>query len=139
MTNSHISYTQTTQTESCLDPSVVVISVGTEGTRYNHPNANVFDALQARPHIRLLCTQATEQCQLSIQDTRDAVIKCFELQSNNNGSHPIRSPHGCPCAGTVIIELADEVRVLQPEQDFHRNVIIEPHFKKHRCNWKSSI
>jgi beta-lactamase superfamily II metal-dependent hydrolase len=121
-----------------LDPSVVVISVGTEGTRYNHPNTSVFDALQKRPHIRLLCTQATEQCQPSIQDTRDAVIKCFELQSIKNGSRPIRSQCGCPCAGTVIIELGDEVRVLQPEQHFHRNVIIETYFKKHRCNWKSS-
>lgn len=46
-----------------LQPSAVVISVGTEGGKYKHPHKDVFAALSTRPHIRVLCTQATSQCQ----------------------------------------------------------------------------
>lgn len=53
---------------------------------------------------------------------------------HTNGYPVLGSKQGCPCAGTVIIELSDEVRVLQPDKTFHRQSIIEPHFKGHKCN-----
>lgn len=87
-----------------------------------------------RPDIRLLCTQATEQCREAVLDNRDAVLQQFRSQANADGYSIIGSKQGCPCAGTVIIELSDEVRVLQPEKNFHLQSIIEPHFKEHKCN-----
>jgi hypothetical protein len=117
-----------------IQPSVVVISVGSEGYKYQHPNSHVFSALFKRPDIRVLCTQATDQCQEAVLHNRDAVLQQLRSQADTNGYSVIGSMQGCPCAGTVIIELSDEVRVLQPEKKFHRQSIIEPHFKEHKCN-----
>lgn len=117
-----------------IQPSVVVISVGSEGYKYKHPNSHVFTALFKHPNIRVLCTQATDQCRNAVLDNRDAVLQQLRSQADTNGYSVIGSKQGCPCAGTVIVELSDEVRVLQPEKNFHRQSIIEPHFEEHKCN-----
>jgi len=117
-----------------IQPSVVIISVGSEGYKYKHPNSHVFNALFRRPNIRVLCTQATDQCRNAVLDNRDAVLQQLRSQADTNGYSVIGSKQGCPCAGTVIVELSDEVRILQPEKNFHRQSIIEPHFKNHKCN-----
>lgn len=117
-----------------VKPSIVVISVGTDGKKYNHPNPEVFTALHKRPHIHLLCTQATNQCQVSVLDKQNTVIDQFKAHADKNGRQFIRSNRGCPCAGTVIIELGNEARVIQPEIQFHRESIIKPHFWDHQCN-----
>ncbi len=117
-----------------LQPSVVVISVGTDNS-YGHPSSGVFTALHKRCDIRLLCTEATEQCQHLVQSERSSVIHQLELQSkkSNNEFIPMKK-QSCPCAGTVIIELGDKANVLQPEIRFHHETIIKPHFKRHKCN-----
>jgi len=118
-----------------ISPSVVVISVGSEGDKkYGHPNPDVFAALSKRPHIRVLCTQATDQCRISVLGEQASIVDKFKVYATKKGHQLILSKHGCPCAGTVIIELGDEVHVLQPEVQFHRETIIEPHFKTHKCN-----
>lgn len=123
-----------------LRPSIVVISVGTEAyEKYNHPNPHVFTALAKRPHIRVLCTQATNQCQQAVQNEKDSIVNQFKAQAVKNGDHLIPSKHGCPCAGTVIIELGEEAHVIQPEAKFHRELIIERHFKDHKCNTKERV
>lgn len=114
-------------------PSAVVISVGTVGEKYKHPHKDVFAALAKHSHIRVMCTQATNQCQISVQDKQISVIKQLDLQASNNGRERIGSKHGCPCAGTVIIELREEMNILQPSIDVHRDIIIIPHFKAHKC------
>ena len=125
--------------EALLDtikPSIVIMSVGTEGyDKYNHPNPHVFNALAERPHIRVLCTQATNQCQASVQEKRASVIKLYETQSSDSGYQIPTSKRGCPCAGTIIIELGDEARITQPDLKFHREIIIEPHFTEHKCKF----
>jgi competence protein ComEC len=126
------------ETDMLLDaikPSVVVISVGTVGEKYKHPNAHIFTALSKRPHIRVLCTQATSLCQESILSERGSVVDKFQAEATRSNQQFIlsRDAHGCPCAGTVVIELGDKTRVLLPEITFHRESIIKPHFKKHKC------
>lgn len=118
-----------------VKPSIVVMSVGTEGHVYNHPNPHVFSALSRHPHIRVLCTEATEQCQQLVQNERDSVLHRFNTEADKNGHRHFLSKKGCPCAGTIIIELDNEPHVLQPEIRFHRSLIIEPHFKAHKCSW----
>ncbi len=127
--------------DSLLDnvkPSIVVMSVGTEGHVYNHPNPHVFSALSRHPHVRVLCTQATGQCQQLVENQRDSVVHQFRAEADKNGHELFLSKKGCPCAGTVIIELGEKAQVLQPELKFHRELIIEPHFKSHQCNIKQA-
>lgn len=123
-----------------VNPSIVVISVGSEGfERYIHPHPDVFTALSKRPHIRVLCTQATNQCQHQqlVQNERDSVVNHFKAEADKKGHQFFlsNSKKSCPCAGTIIIELGNEAYVLQPEMRFHRGSVIEPHFKTHKCSW----
>lgn len=117
-----------------VDPSIVIISVGSEGQRYNHPNPSVFEAISKRPHIRLLCTQATNQCQRSVLGQKAAVTNLLKVQANKSERKLIGSNQGCPCAGTVIIELKDKAYVLQPDIQFHQEAIIKSYFTDHKCN-----
>lgn len=117
-----------------VDPSIVIISVGSEGQRYNHPNPSVFEAISKRSHIRVLCTQATNQCRQSVLSQKAAVTNLLKAQANKSGRKLIGSNRGCPCAGTVIIELKDKAHVLQPDIQFHQESIIKPHFTDHKCN-----
>ncbi len=128
----------TEETKTLLDivqPSVVIISVGTEGEKYKHPNEEVFQTLAspAYSHIQVLCTQATNQCQLSVLDQKHSVIQLLDRQANGRGYKRVASKRGCPCSGTIIIELDNELRVIQPSREFHQDSIILPHFHAHKC------
>lgn len=117
---------------SAVNPSLIVISVGTSGSQYNHPNKHVFKAIAHLPHIRLLCTQATTQCgNLSMQVEKD-VKDLFKRQKENGGDFFIEQK-GCPCAGTVIVELGTSVQVIQPKENFHKNEIIRSNYPTNQC------
>jgi len=125
-------------TKSLLDavqPSVVVISVGTEGEKYKHPNKEVFQTLSLPQysHIQVLCTQATNQCQMPVLDQKQSIIQLLDREASSRGCERIASKRGCPCAGTIIIELGDEPRIIQPTRVFHQDSIIIPHFHSHKC------
>ncbi len=115
-----------------VNPSIIVISVGTSGTQYDHPNPHVFEAIAQRSHIRLLCTQVTEQCASQIPRKSKIVKQLFEENSTNDASNFYLEQSGCPCAGTIIIELGELPFVLQPNLKFHRDVI-QSHFDTHKC------
>ncbi len=124
-----------------VNPSIVIISVGSEGfERYIHPHPDVFKAFAKRPHIRVLCTQATNQChQLAqVQNERNAVIQKFKAEVDRTGHKTFLSKKGCPCAGTVIIELSEKARLLEPEISFHRETVIKSHYKVHQCNFEDA-
>ncbi len=127
-------------TKSLLDavqPSVVVISVGTEGEKYKHPNEEVFRTLSSSTysHIQVLCTQATNQCQGTVLDQKQPIIQLLDRQASNKSCKRIGSRRGCPCAGTIIIEVGDKSRVIQPSRAFHQDGIIIPHFLTHKCGF----
>lgn len=127
--------TDTDDLLTIVRPSTVIISVGSDNT-YNHPYPDVFTSLHNRSDIRLLCTQATNQChaQASVQNERSEVIDKFTAQSEN--ARAFRTDvnnRQCPCAGTVIIELDDTPRIVQPDLAFHES-LIKVHFKAHKCN-----
>lgn len=116
-----------------VDPSIVIISVGSKGyDKYKHPNTEVFEALKNRPNIHLLCTQATNQCHSHVMAQQRVVRGLLTMQAAKNGQKLIGSKRGCPCAGTIIIELSTSARVIQPETTFHQGVII-PKFTDHQC------
>lgn len=118
-----------------VQPSAVVLSVGTDGEKYKHPNKEVFDALSSPPysHIRVLCTQATSQCQESIMEQKKSVLDSLDHFAASQGRERVGSHRGCPCAGTIIAELRDKASILQPPHIFHRDEIIGKHFHSHKC------
>ena len=117
-----------------IGPSIVVISVGTEGAKYGHPNREVFEAIRKRPGVRLMCTQAPAACDAHVEEKRSDVLNVTRQHERSMGRDALVCGHGCPCAGAVVIELAEEVRVAQPEYDFHRDAIIRPHFSTPQCS-----
>jgi beta-lactamase superfamily II metal-dependent hydrolase len=116
---------------TAVDPSIVIISVGTDGIQYSHPNVHVFAAIRNRSNTGLLCTQATSRC-VDNPDSHASQIDAI-LQAHSRGSGHIRTHRGCPCAGTIVIELGDQVTVLQPDISVHRNQIILRFLTSHRC------
>ncbi len=115
-----------------VNPSVVIISVGTEGSKYGHPNSHVLKALREYPRIRLLCTQVTEQCSEDIEKHYTKIVEKFKKYEVGTDSY-FAEQKGCPCAGTIIIELGEILTVLQPDMEFHCNQIIKSHFSKPKC------
>ncbi len=115
-----------------ISPSVVVISVGTDGARYNHPNPHVFESLNNHPDIRVLCTQATGQCIGEIDLKRKNFIRQFEQYCSETDAFFVKQK-GFPCAGTIIIELGNSLRILQPSIAFHKDQIIKSYFSTPKC------
>jgi len=105
-----------------IDPKYVVISVGSSN-RYNHPSPAVLSEIRKRQKIKLLCTQATNICsgdlyraRLKIQDMVKGTASLESRSQNGNG---------CPCAGTVVFELRNNVKLIWPSMDFHKEVITQ--------------
>lgn len=117
-----------------IQPEIVVVSVGTDGTRYNHPNSHVFDAIRKRSTIRLLCTQVTSRCVAKPDIHKTSIQTILEDDAVLRGTKHIRTSRGCPCSGTIVIELGKQVRVLQPDSSVHRDQIIKQFFHQHQCN-----
>lgn len=115
-----------------INPSLIIISVGTDGSRYKHPNPQVLQAIKNRPNIQLLCTEVTEQC-ANLKALRSKIKKLFLEQSLTNNIF-WSEEEGCSCAGTIIVELGDIVQVLQPNLDFHKSQVIKPNFQTPQCN-----
>lgn len=115
-----------------ISPSVVVISVGTDGTRYNHPNPHAFESLKNNAEIRVLCTQATSLCAMEIECKRNDLIRQHE-QYNSEMDTFFVEQKGCPCAGTVIIELGNSLKILQPNVEFHKKLITNSKFLTPQC------
>lgn len=116
-----------------VDPAFVVISVGTNGIRYGHPADQVFAAIARRaPRTRLLCTQVTPKCG-GDREMRSQVVPLLERHADNLGREPLLASQGCPCAGTVIISLDGEARVVQPLIPFHQEQIIRANYGTHQC------
>jgi beta-lactamase superfamily II metal-dependent hydrolase len=119
---------------NAVQPSVVVISVGTDGIKYNHPNPHVFEAIRRRPGVRLLCTQVTRRCEMDVSLHSAAVDAKLEANARSRAVYHVRTSRGCPCAGTIVVELGEQARVIQPAEALHRDLIIKEHFRTHQCS-----
>jgi competence protein ComEC len=111
-----------------------VISVGTEQKNYNHPDAHVFKAIRTR-NIDLLCTEATKTCGgAGVLKSRLKTIPELETQANSAGRPSFLSSRGCPCAGSIVIDLGSSVKILHPDPAKHRSEIVYKVFsKRHQC------
>ena len=114
-----------------VDPRVIVISVGTSNA-YRHPMPEVLAAIKARGNIRLLCTQATAQCGQQLKKRRAAILKVINAQDPMRAKISQRT-HGCPCAGTIVIELSAELDNISPSVHQHMNQVITPFLSSPQC------
>lgn len=115
-----------------VNPSVVVISVGTNGIRYDHPNEHVLDSIAQRKNVNLMCTQVTKKCEANLQTKTSGVKTAHEAESERSGCFQTQNTSGCPCAGTIVVELGKTVNILQPNPRFHQN-LIKRHFTTPKC------
>jgi len=98
---------------NCVAPSMVVISVGTyNNSSYKHPNLHVFEAIAQSNNRHLFCTQVTGQCAKNIETQRTNIIENFKKYTSETGKFFYEQQKGCPCAGTIVIELGDFVNIL---------------------------
>jgi len=104
-------------------PEIVVMSVGTVGDQYDHPNSRVFNALKRRVGIKVLCTQATTKCTPEPDKVQDRVQTL--LASIENKFTGVATNKGCPCASTVIVELGDRAQIIHPPRDTHFHIIAQ--------------
>ncbi len=115
-----------------VNPQFIVISVGTANT-YGHPSAEVFDEIKRHKNTRLLCTQATSQCNSKTDSVRGKILKALEKEDSAPIHSSNRKGSGCPCAGTVMIELGKTAKVISPSVELHVKQIITPHMTNHQC------
>jgi competence protein ComEC len=115
-----------------VKPSIIVISVGTNGHKYDHPNQHVLDVIRERSETRLLCTQATNRCGANSGLATAPLIEQLNAASSE-AAHCVRIKRGCPCAGTVVIELNHTADVLQPRIQVHRDQIINVFYDTPQC------
>lgn len=122
-------------------PAYVVISAGTDGARYDHPNDGVFEAIRERaPDVRLLCTQATPKCGTVDAAKRLQVLPLLEVEAARIGHKRVGSSAGCPCAGTVVVALGETAQVVQPSVQYHRDKIIGTAYPlNHQCSLFSRL
>jgi len=114
-----------------VGPKVVIISVGTEGSKYDHPNGHVLDALAARTDITTLCTQATSKC---CQDPMRCKPRVRAILSGPSASNRAATcTVGCPCASSVVLALDLEPAIVRPDRATHRQIVNEC-FPSARCN-----
>ena len=112
-------------------PKVVIISVGTQGSKYDHPNEHVLDALAARTDITTLCTQATSKCCQDPMHCEPRVRGILRGPSSSN--REASCAVGCPCASSVVLALDLEPAIVRPDRGTHCQIISEC-FPSARCN-----
>lgn len=104
-----------------VEPSVVVISVGSTNS-YGHPANSVLEALRSRQgHLRMLCTQATPKCHSGLQEV--AATARSLLSDNSRGGHSFRRSDACPCAGHVTVRLSSAGVDISPTLSEHESII----------------
>jgi len=106
-----------------VSPTIVVMSVGTVGEKYGHPDPHVFAELRCRKGVKVVCTQATKQC-VPEPSTVQARVSTLLAKVGSRFDELAVSP-GCPCASTVVVELGKDARIVHPPHDTHRQIIEE--------------
>ena len=113
-----------------VDPSVVVISVGSTNG-YRHPSIETFRLLRSLQHkVRFMCTQATTQCHSALETAATRIRELLPLESR--GGHSFKNSETCPCAGSVTVSVSSTgvVRVSPTLSQHNRAINL---FDKPQC------
>ena len=104
-----------------VDPSVVVISVGSTN-RYGHPSFETLGLLRSlNAKVRFVCTQATNQCHREPETVATQVYELMPTESRDG--HSFQNPRSCPCAGNVTVRISNNGVEISPTPEQHDRVI----------------
>ena len=104
-----------------VDPSVVVISVGSTNS-YQHPASETLSFLRSiQAKVRFVCTQATNQCHADPGTIAAQVYDLLPIESR--GGHSSLNQRSCPCAGNVTVRISEDGISMGPTTEEHKRVI----------------
>jgi len=102
------------QITAALGPELAIVSVGTYN-RHGHPDRNCLRQWAAV--CRVMCTQVTKHCCPDTMPRRSRVLTLLK----QTASQAVMD--GCPCAGTVVIEMNEEGYHVLPDPIRHDAVV----------------
>ncbi len=114
-----------------VDPKCVVISVGSNNT-YNHPSPDILAEIRKRRGTLLLCTQVTKLCINSGMKVQEEIQKLIHDNASFLGVNS-QNGSGCPCSGTVVVELGNTLNVIWPNEQFFKMEIIGRFMHSPQC------
>ena len=104
-----------------VDPSIVVISVGSTNG-YGHPSGETLRLLRSlHTTVRFVCTQATTRCHGDPGAISHQVAGL--LPNESLGRQSSRNSRSCPCAGNVSVRIANDGVTVSPTPAQHKRVI----------------
>ena len=104
-----------------VDPSVVIISVGSTN-RYGQPHTDTLRLLRSlRAKVRFVCTQATSQCHSKPGEIATQVRELLPPESR--GGHSFKNVRACPCAGNVTVRISSNGIEISPTLEEHNGVV----------------
>ena len=104
-----------------VDPSIVVISVGSTNG-YGHPSTETLRLLRsAQAGVRFMCTQATKQCHTEIEVAATHIRALLPPESS--GGYSFQNRRSCPCAGNVTVRISNNGVAISPTLKQHNRVI----------------
>ena len=104
-----------------VDPSVVVISVGSTNG-YGHPSLETLRLLRSlQSKVRFVCTQATNQCHGEPEAIATQVRELLPLESQ--GGNSFQKKQSCPCAGNITVRISSKGVEVSPTPEQHGRVI----------------
>ena len=103
---------------SALEPSVAVVSVGTNN-RHEHPHVDHIMAARAAG-CAIACTQLTARCCLSPVDVRANFLPRYRRYDVLQTRHARRNNREVPCAGSVFVTLRADGYEVEPDPLTHK-------------------
>lgn len=85
------------------DPEFAVISTG-QNEKYKHPSKETIEYL-ASENINILCTEVTDLCDKNRLDKKECIISKLGIKYKGSSIN-------CPCAGNIIFEIDDEIKLV---------------------------
>lgn len=89
-------------------PKFAIISTG-QNDNYKHPYKETIDYLASK-NINTICTEVTDLCDKDRLNKKACVISKLGIKYNG-------SKKSCPCAGDIIFEIDDEIKLVSHNYD----------------------
>lgn len=105
------------------DPEFAVISTG-QNEKYRHPSKETIDYLASK-NINILCTEVTDLCDENRLGKKECIISKLGIEYKGKSIK-------CPCAGNIIFEIDDEIKLIPHDYEVVLNDI-RNNFESRTC------
>lgn len=96
------------QVIDCTSPKFAIISTG-QNEKYKHPSKETIEYL-ANKNINILCTEVTNLCDRDRLNKRECIMSKLGITAKYKDNN-------CPCAGDIIFEIDDEIKLISHTYD----------------------